>query len=294
MNIEKILQEKAALVDQALQNYLDYPKDSRQNRIYEAMQYSLFAGGKRLRPAIMLLANILFGGEDKTVLPFACAIEMIHTYSLIHDDLPAMDNDTLRRGKPTNHMVFGEGMAILAGDALLNKAFEIIYQCDGVPAERILAAAQILSKASGTEGMIGGQVIDIESEGKTIDIETLVCLHLLKTGALIRAAGVVGAVVAGAMDEHIKAIDEYCMNLGLAFQIRDDVLDMTGTHQELGKTIGSDQENGKTTYVTLYGVDQAEELVRLYTQKAIRALAPFGGDAEALIALAEYLIGRRV
>lgn len=293
MKIETILQEKAAVVDQALSECLDVP-ESPQNKVYEAMRYSLFAGGKRLRPIIVLLACELCGGKEAQALPFACAVEMIHTYSLIHDDLPAMDNDTLRRGKPTNHMVFGEGMAILAGDALLNKAFEIICACTNVPGPAVLEALRILSRASGTEGMIGGQVIDIENEGKEIDIETLARLHLLKTGALIRAAGTMGAAIADAQPEEIKAIDDYCTNLGLAFQIRDDILDVTGSFHELGKSVGSDQENKKTTYVTIYGVDQAEELVRYYTEKAVDALGMFGHKAEPLAALAEYLVGRRV
>ena len=214
MTIETILQEKAAMVDRALGEYLDAP-ESPQDKIYEAMRYSLFAGGKRLRPIIMLLACELCGGQDAQALPFACAVEMIHTYSLIHDDLPAMDNDTLRRGKPTNHMVFGEGMAILAGDALLNKAFEIACACTDVPKTAVLEALRILSRASGTKGMIGGQVIDIENEGKEIDIETLACLHLLKTGALIRAAGTMGAAIAGAQAEKARQLTSIAQILGL-------------------------------------------------------------------------------
>ena len=292
MDIQAVIQEKAALTDNALRKYLEHPQGP-QEKIYEAMEYSLFAGGKRLRPVIMLLACELCGGSAEDVLPFACALEMIHTYSLIHDDLPAMDNDDLRRGKPTSHKVFGEGMAILAGDALLNKAFEIVCRFQNLSPAVSLEALRILSGAAGTEGMIGGQVIDIENTGKEIDIETLACLHLLKTGALIRAAGKIGAVAAGGSAAEVKAIDEYCKNLGLAFQIRDDVLDVTGNSSELGKATGNDQENGKTTYVTIYGVDQAEKLVEYYTKKAVEALAGFGGRGEALTALAAYLLGRR-
>lgn len=292
MEIKEILRKKAQIVDRALAEYLP-EKDVPQGRIYEAMRYSLFAGGKRLRPAIVLLACEMCGGDANQAIPFACAIEMIHTYSLIHDDLPAMDNDKLRRGKPTNHVVYGEGMAILAGDALLNKAFEIIASQTTVSAETAMQALGILATASGTEGMIGGQVIDIENEGKAIDAKTLETLHLLKTGALIRAAGNMGAAVAGADAATMERVDAYCKNLGIAFQIQDDILDVTGSQQELGKPIGSDAENAKTTYVTLYGIDQAEKLVADYTEKAVTALEPFGERGAALRALAEYLIGRK-
>ena len=279
------------MTEEALGKYL-VVQDNPQKKIYEAMAYSLFAGGKRLRPVIMLMTAKMCGKNPEICLPFAVSLEMIHTYSLIHDDLPSMDNDDLRRGKPTNHKVFGEAMAILAGDALLNKAFEIVadYKMEGVSDAQVLKAISYLSKASGTEGMIGGQVVDIESTGE--DLELLRYLHSLKTGALIRAAGVIGAILSGATDEEITAIDDFCLNLGIAFQIQDDILDAYGTEAELGKPIGSDAENGKSTYITLCGYEKSLELCREYTQKALDALCIFPENYE-LCDLCEKLLARR-
>lgn len=279
------------MTDKALKKYLEI-KDNPQKKIYEAMAYSLFAGGKRLRPVIMLMTAKMCGQNPEICLPFACSLEMIHTYSLIHDDLPSMDNDDLRRGKPTNHKVFGEAMAILAGDALLNKAFEIVseYKMDGVSEAQVLKAISYLATASGTEGMIGGQVVDIESTGE--DLELLKYLHSLKTGALIRAAGVIGAILSGATDEEIAAIDEFCLNLGIAFQIQDDILDAYGDENELGKPIGSDEDNGKSTYITLCGLEKSVELCHQYTQKALDALEIFPENYE-LSELSKKLINRR-
>lgn len=279
------------MTDRALGEYLQIC-DNPQKKIYEAMAYSLFAGGKRLRPVIMLMTAKMCGKNPEICLPFACSLEMIHTYSLIHDDLPSMDNDDLRRGKPTNHKVFGEAMAILAGDALLNKAFEIVseYKADGVSDAQVLAAISYLAKSSGTEGMIGGQVVDIESQNEDLDL--LRYLHSLKTGALIRAAGVIGAILSGASDEQISAIDDFCLNLGIAFQIQDDILDAFGTEEELGKPIGSDAENGKSTYITLCGLEKATELADYYTKKALDSLAIFE-DASELTALSKMLLKRR-
>ncbi len=290
MDIKTLLKEKMEKVDLALERYMNHSPNA-QKQIYEAMSYSLFAGGKRLRPAILLLAAEMCGGKEEAAMPFACALEMIHTYSLIHDDLPAMDNDTMRRGKPTNHVVYGEGMAILAGDALLNKAIEVAASSDVEP-KRVIEAIRTIFEYSGTEGMIGGQVIDIENKERSE--EELHNLHLLKTGGLIRAAGVCGAIAAGAGEKEIKAIDDYCINLGIAFQIRDDILDVLGTEEELGKPVGSDRDNAKTTYITLFGQNKAEALVEEYTKKAIDSLSCFGERAETLEALAEYLVGRRV
>lgn len=262
--------------------------------IYSAMDYSVRAGGKRLRPVIMLMMARLLGAAESDVMPFACALEMIHTYSLIHDDLPAMDNDDLRRGKPTNHKVFGEAMAILAGDSLLNLAAETVAKSEySVPANRVLAAMGELFTASGAKGMIGGQVIDMESEDKKIPLDTLQKLHLLKTGALLRAAGRCAAVIAGASAEQMAAVTGYCDNLGIAFQIQDDLLDVYGSTEELGKAVGSDAANGKTTYVTLCGVEKSEQLAKEHTQKAIEYLAIFGEGASELVGLAEYLTDRR-
>ncbi len=269
------------------------PIENEPNRtIYEAMLYSIKAGGKRLRPVIMMLTAKMLGTEPEKVLPFASAMEMIHTYSLIHDDLPSMDNDDLRRGKPTNHKVFGEATAILAGDALLTKAFEVAtWNVQDADPVRVIKALECLATASGADGMVGGQIIDIESHDE--DLELLKYLHSLKTGAIIRASGVIGAILAGADDTQIAAIDSFCYNLGIAFQIQDDILDVTGQEEELGKPIGSDNENNKSTYVTLCGLDKAQELVSEYTEKAIRSLDIFEGREE-LVALAKKLVGRKV
>ena len=276
-------------IDAALEGYLK-PADNPQKKIYEAMAYSVFAGGKRLRPVLLLEACRICGGNTAEAMPFACAMEMIHTYSLIHDDLPAMDNDDLRRGRPTSHIKFGEAMAILAGDALLNKAFETMA---GSTSSNALRAIAVIADSSGTEGMIGGQIVDIDSEGKEIDIDTLRYLHSLKTGAIIRSSCVAGAILGGGDEEVIKAMDKFAINLGIAFQIRDDILDVTGTEAELGKPIGSDMEQGKNTYVSLLGLEKSEELVAEYSAMAKAALEPFGNKAEFLLALTDYLVDRK-
>ena len=285
------MQKYIDLAEKALAKYM-IVEENPQKKIYEAEEYSLMAGGKRLRPVIMMMTAKMCGKSPELVLPFAVAIEMIHTYSLIHDDLPAMDNDDLRRGRPTNHKVYGEAMAILAGDALLTKAFETAasFRDETVSKERVLRAISILAMASGDNGMIGGQVVDIESRNE--DEKLLKYLHSLKTGALIRASGVIGAILAGATDEEIKAVDSFCDNLGIAFQIQDDILDVTGTEAELGKPIGSDAENDKSTYVTLFGIEKAEKLAGEYTQKAIASLENFSENSE-LVALAKRLMGRK-
>ena len=287
-----ILNQKADIINKELTKYLQ-SKDNAQKTIYDAMKYSLFAGGKRLRPVIMLMVADMFSADYTDVLPFACAMEMIHTYSLIHDDLPCMDNDDLRRGKPTNHKIFGDAIAVLAGDALLNKAFETVSGHKYKDLNRAMRAVSILSVASGTEGMIGGQVTDIESEGKKLTNDELIYIQTLKTGAIIRASGVIGAVMSGANEEEILKIDEYCKNLGIAFQIQDDVLDVIGDEKELGKPIGSDNENEKITFVSLFGLENAQKAVTEYTKNAISALDIFGDRAEQLKKLADYLINRK-
>lgn len=289
MEFNVFLQEKIALVDEALKEYMKY-EEKPQQKIYEAMNYSLFAGGKRLRPVITLMTAQMCGSDEKDALAFACALEMIHTYSLIHDDLPSMDNDDIRRGKPTNHIVFGEAMAILAGDALLNKAMETAASAKLKP-EIIVKALKVLFNSSGTEGMIGGQVIDIENVERTED--ELKNLHLLKTGALIRAAGLLGGIIAEATADELKAIDEFSINLGIAFQIQDDILDVEGSEEKLGKPIGSDADNDKTTYVTLFGIEKSKALVKEYTDRAKKSISDrFLEKAEKLNALADYLIKR--
>lgn len=286
---------KIDLIDGYLDAYLTI-ENNPQKTIYEAMRYSVFAGGKRLRPILMLSFCEACGGRPSDimeVMPFACAMEMIHTYSLIHDDLPAMDNDALRRGMPTSHIKFGEATAILAGDALLNRAFEIVSAYDGKYPERALKAINMLALSSGTEGMIGGQIVDIESEGKEISIFELQNLHSHKTGAIIRSACKIGALLGGGSNEKIEAADKFAKNLGIAFQIQDDILDVEGTEEELGKPIGSDKEENKNTYVSLLGLEKSKELSKEYSKKAKDALSVFGGRAEFLKELTDYLVGRR-
>lgn len=286
------LNDDIQIINDALRHYMTN-SNTPQKTIYEAMEYSLYAGGKRLRPVLMLETAKMCGADNlNKILPFACAMEMIHTYSLIHDDLPAMDNDDLRRGRPTNHKVYGDAMAILAGDALLNKAFEITSSVKNISPETALKAISMLAASSGTEGMIGGQVIDIESENKSIELSELQHLHLLKTGAIIRSSCTIGALLAGASEAEINAADEFASNLGIAFQIRDDILDCIGTEEELGKPIGSDKAENKNTYVTLVGLEHSKELVKIYSDKADAALSVFGEKAEFLKWLAEYLISR--
>ncbi|MBR4720354.1 MAG: polyprenyl synthetase family protein [Clostridia bacterium] len=281
----------AKITEDALKKYMCV-SDLPQKRLYDAMEYSLFAGGKRLRPMIMMMTAKMLKKPIETVIPFACAMEMIHTYSLIHDDLPAMDNDDLRRGKPTNHKVFGEAEAILAGDALLTKAFEIAsgYDVDGVDRALVLKAINVLARSAGADGMVGGQ--DIDMGGNLSDLEKLKFMHSLKTGAIIRASGVIGAILSGADEGEIKAVDEYCYNLGIAFQIQDDILDVLGNEESLGKPIGSDADNNKSTYVTLCGIDKAQRLQEEYIKKAKASLNIFD-NAEELLSLADLLVNRK-
>ncbi len=291
--IENIIKDYAQLAEYELYSCLP-DKACPQGTVCEAMEYSVTAGGKRLRPVIMLMTAKLLGLSFENVLPFAAALEMIHTYSLIHDDLPAMDNDDLRRGKPTNHIVYGEAMAILAGDGLLNLAAETVAKASyTVPSERVLKAVSELFTASGAYGMIGGQVVDIESEGKRITLDELKGIHLKKTGMLIRAAGRVPCTLFGADDKKIEAITAYCDNLGVAFQIQDDLLDVYGDSAELGKRVGSDAANDKSTYVSICGKEESERLLEKHTRSAIEALGIFGSRAEELISLADYLTNRK-
>lgn len=295
MDLKCILNAKIEKINKALKEYI--PSDSNyQKVIYEAMSYSLFAGGKRLRPVLMMGACEMCGENEDVCIPFASAMEMIHTYSLIHDDLPAMDNDDYRRGMPTNHIKFGEANAILAGDALLNRAFEVVsgYDIDGVDAKSVLRAINVMARSSGCDGMIGGQIVDIESEGEEISLEKLEYIHARKTGAIIRSSAVIGAILAGADEDRIKAVDEFAKNLGVAFQIRDDILDVIGDEEALGKPVGSDEENDKNTYVKIVGLEEAERLVSEYSEKAVSALSVFGDKAEFLIKLSEYLIDREM
>jgi geranylgeranyl diphosphate synthase, type II len=263
--------------------------------IYAAMRYSLLAGGKRLRPILCLASCEAVGGNPDIAIPMACALEMIHTMSLIHDDLPAMDNDDYRRGKLTNHKVYGEDIAILAGDGLLAYAFEYIAtHTQGVSADRVLKAIANLARAVGADGLVGGQVVDLESEGKPdISIETLIYIHNHKTGALFQSSVVCGALLAGATEAEIEKLSKFAQNIGLAFQIIDDILDITATGAELGKTAGKDLEAQKATYPKLWGLDESRRQADKLVAEAKTILAEFGDRARPLQALADYITDRK-
>lgn len=291
MTFQAEFEQKISEVNSYLDKYLSQ-KDIEIKSILDSMRYSVFAGGKRIRPVLMMAAYELFDGNSKKIMPFACALEMIHTYSLIHDDLPAMDNSDLRRGQKTNHIVYGEALAVLAGDALLNYAFETMLTAKDIEPSKVLEASLYIAKCSGVNGMIGGQVIDIESEDKVIDKDTLYALHTKKTAALIRTALICGAICAGADENDIKKLEEYAINLGLAFQIKDDILDIEGDSKILGKPTGGDKELNKNTYVSLYGLDEAKVLLNKHTESAKKLLASFGERAEFLLGLTDYLLNR--
>lgn len=256
----------------------------------EAMEYSLLSGGKRIRPILTLESCVLCGGEIEKALPFAAGVEMIHTYSLIHDDLPAMDNDDLRRGRPTSHVAYGEATAILAGDGLLTAAFEQLTTAQ-LSAQQVVDAVECLSRSAGPAGMVGGQVLDMAGEGRALTRPELEQLQSLKTGALISAAAELGCIAAGGTEEQRKKLRQYALAIGLAFQIRDDMLDVTSTDQELGKPVGSDKDNEKTTFVTLLGLEGCSALVEQLTQRAVDSLAGFEYPAFH-IRLAELLAQR--
>lgn len=262
-------------------------------KIMAAMEYSLMAGGKRLRPILLMAAADSINNSGEKYLQVASALEMIHTYSLIHDDLPAMDNDDYRRGKLTNHKVFGEAMAILAGDALLTLAFEVALRQKDVPSEILFAVFEEISKASGVAGMVGGQVIDLRSEGVQIDLATLKKMHTGKTGALFKAAIRCGALLAQAPADKLDALTRYAENFGLAFQITDDILDVEGDAKILGKATGSDAKNNKSTYVSLTSLEEAKKLAQATVDDALAALEVFGAEADFLRELVRYLIGRK-
>ena len=275
-------------INKNLEIHLDR-KSSLQYEFYDIMSYSLMAGGKRLRPILLLKCCQMCGGNMEEAMPFACAMEMIHTYSLVHDDLPSMDNDDFRRGMPTTHIMFGEANAILAGDALLNKAFEVMSKAKCSPEKAIRVISEIAT-SSGIEGMIGGQVLDIENG--EMSQERLEYVDARKTGAIIKSSCTSGAILAGASDAQIEAVKDFAESLGVAFQIQDDILDVVGTKEDLGKPIGSDEEMGRTTYVKTFGLDGARRLLYEHTQKAKDALCVFGEKADFLLRLTDYLAGR--
>lgn len=259
----------------------------------KAMEYSLMAGGKRLRPVLLMAAADAVGKDGAAFLTTGCAIEMIHTYSLIHDDLPAMDNDDYRRGKPTNHKVFGDGIAVLAGDALLTLAFEVMLRQEGAAPETLVTVVSEMSRAAGPYGMVGGQVLDLEGEGRRLDLAALRKIHMGKTGALFCAAIRSGAILAGAKEEELAALTLYAERFGLAFQITDDILDVTGDEAAIGKPVGSDVRNEKATYVTLTSLEEAKKLAEDAVNEAVAALDVFGERAAFLRDLALFLLGRK-
>ena len=262
--------------------------------VYEAMRYSLLAGGKRLRPILCLATCELAGGTSEMAMPTACALEMIHTMSLIHDDLPAMDNDDYRRGKLTNHKVYGEDVAILAGDGLLAYSFEYIAsQTRNVPAERVLQVVTQVARAVGAAGLVGGQVVDLESEGRSdVSIETLNYIHIHKTAALLEASVVSGAVLAGASAELQQSLSRYAQNIGLAFQIVDDILDITATQEELGKSVGKDLQAQKVTYPSLWGIEESQRQAAQLIESAKAELDATNPNAQPLLAIADYIVAR--
>ena len=290
MDYKAIYESCRRRVEEELQTYFE--ESCPQGELLEAMRYSLLAGGKRIRPILVLQFCAACGGDMNAAMPAACAIEMLHTYSLIHDDLPCMDNDELRRGKPTCHVVYGETNAVLAGDALQAAAFRTVLQCP-VSADKLVAMSMALAEAAGEQGMCGGQYLDTSHDGEVSDEETLRYLHGLKTGALLEAACLMGAHCGGASEEQLRAASLYARNLGMAFQIRDDVLDITATTEELGKPVGSDAENGKTTFVTLLGVEGCEKLIHSYTTEAKQAVSSAFSSNGFLCWLADNLAERK-
>lgn len=283
------------MVDQALDRWMP-GENVLPFSLHQSMRYSVFAGGKRLRPVLMIAASEAVGGCAQQVLPAACAMEMIHTYSLIHDDLPAMDDDDFRRGRPTNHKVYGEATAILAGDALLTEAFRLLADVEAnpdTPPQTMVRVIELVARYAGSQGMVGGQIVDMESEGKDVDFPTLEYIHTHKTGGLILASVQVGALLGGCDDSQLAAINRFGGAAGLAFQIADDILDIVGDQAELGKDIGSDQARGKATYPALLGLAESRQRASELCELAVDALAPLGEPANTLQALARFIVNRK-
>ena len=294
MDIRQEIKERTGQIEEILKKYLP-AEEGWQKTVIEAMNYSFTAGGKRLRPMLMLETYRMFGGKSEIIEPFMAAIEMIHTYSLIHDDLPAMDDDEYRRGRKTTHVVYGEAMAILAGDGLLNLAYETAVSAVVKSEGNIYAvrALDILAKSAGIYGMVGGQTVDVENDGVPMKQEQLDFIYRLKTGALIQAAMHMGAVLAGATKNEQDAICQIASNIGLAFQIQDDILDVTGTLEEIGKPVGSDEKNEKTTYVTLEGLKKAQTDVERLTEESVELMQGLVVKNEFLTELLQYLVHRK-
>jgi len=294
MDLRTYLEDRNRLVDKALDRWL--PEDDIEPEIiHQAMRYSVFAGGKRLRPVLAIAAAEAVGGRIEQVLPAACALELIHTYSLIHDDLPAMDDDDFRRGRPSNHKMFGEAIAILAGDALLTYAFELLVsesQKAGVEPAKVNAVIKEISWAAGNSGMIGGQVLDLKAEGQKVDLAGLENIHRRKTGALLRAAVRAGAILSEASSKQLDDLTGYAEALGLAFQIKDDILDIEGDSAKLGKPVGSDLAKDKSTYPSILGLDQSKALLNEQVEKALQMVERFAGKGKILSDLAVFVRDR--
>lgn len=294
MDLKRYINEKKKQIDNALLALIP-SQDTYPPMLHKAMHYSLFSGGKRLRPILHLATVEACGGDVQECMPFACALELIHTYSLIHDDLPAIDDDDLRRGRPTSHKVFGEAIAILAGDALLTEAFRVITrhgQKAGLDHRAVIWAAFEVAHAAGSQGMVGGQAMDILSEGKEGDAEVLHYIHSRKTGALIRASVISGAILSGVTDERMEKLGRYGEKLGLAFQIRDDMLNVEGDVRKLGKSVGSDAQRGKLTYPSVFGLEAARLRQEELIEEALQELSGFDHRAEPLREIAKYTISR--
>lgn len=303
MDIEKYLQEKKMIIDSALERYFPNPPEGEReakflNSLHKAIRHSLFNGGKRIRPILSIAAFEAVGGKGDRILPFACALEMIHTYSLIHDDLPALDNDDYRRGKPTCHKMFGEAIGILAGDGLLTEAFRLMTNRSTWDAsfsnnELVLDIVHEVAQAAGVSGMVGGQVADIESEGKEVDLPLLQYIHTHKTGAMILASVRVGARLGGAGGETLRAFTRYGERIGLAFQIIDDILNVEGKAAALGKNTGTDLSRGKATYPSLLGLEESKRRAAELVELAVESLKPYGPGADPLREIAQFIIARK-
>lgn len=293
-SLDEYLQSKIGPIEAALEASVK-SRIPQTDKICESMAYSLMAGGKRIRPVLCIAACEMFGGSQETAMPTAVALEMIHTMSLIHDDLPSMDNDDMRRGKPTNHVIYGEDVAILAGDSLLSTSFEhVARETKGASAEKIVDVIARLGKSVGAEGLAGGQVMDLECEAKPgTTLEDLKWIHIHKTAALLQVAVAAGAVLGGATPEEVAACEKFAMDIGLAFQVADDILDVTASSEDLGKTAGKDEATDKTTYVKLMGLEESKVYARQLIDEAKECLAPFGDRAAPLLAIADFIVDRK-
>jgi geranylgeranyl diphosphate synthase type II len=289
-DLKDYLEAKRRSIEAALDRSLP-PTDSRPQRLHEAIRYSVLAPGKRLRPTLVIAAAEAVGGREADVMPTACSLECIHVFSLIHDDLPCMDNDDYRRGRLTNHKVYGEALALLAGDALLALAFQLIAEnVATVPADRVLPTLRLIAEASGTWGMVGGQVVDMDSQGQEVTPETLQYIHAHKTGALLTVSVLSGALLAGANPAQTESLRAYGKHIGLAFQIADDILDVTGDEAKIGKPVGSDEERDKATYPKLFGLEESRRRAHSEVEAALETLAAFDERAEPLPAIPRYMV----